>query len=178
MTSAANHPARLSGNDVADASRIRPTRDASATLSGFTMPWQAYLTLALLPGFFAGLFVVIGKLSGWSKLAERYRADREPDEGICFRGQDLRIGWFWNYSGGITYRVSPDSIYLAVWSILVGHAPLLIPWPEIKLVEERPGRWFSVAKIEVGRPPLRKLELPLRVIDASREWLPSQDPSE
>ena len=62
------------------------------------MPWEAYLTIALLPGFFAGLFVVIGRVSGWAKLAERYLADREPDEGVRFRGQDLRIGWFWNYS--------------------------------------------------------------------------------
>lgn len=135
------------------------------------MPWEFYLSIALIPGFLAGVFVVIAKLSGWTRLAERYLADREPDEGIRFRGQDLRIGWFWNYSGGITYRVSPDGIYLAVWPIIVGHAPLLIPWSDVTLVEERPGRWFSVAKIEVGQPPRTKLELPLRVIDAGRQWL-------
>ncbi len=142
------------------------------------MPWEAYIGIALLPGFFAGLFFVIGQVSGWAKLAERYLADREPDEGVRFRGQDLRIGWFWNYSGGITYRVSPDGIYLAMLPIFVGHAPLLIPWSDVTLVEERPGRWFSVARIEVGQPPRTKLELPLRVIDAGRVWLRPQESSE
>lgn len=142
------------------------------------MPWEAYLGIALLPGFFAGLFFVIGQVSGWAKLAERYLADREPDEGVRFRGQDLRIGWFWNYSGGITYRVSPDGIYLALWPIFVGHAPLLIPWSDVILLEERPGRWFSVARIEVDGPPRTKLEVPLRVIDAGREWLRPQEPAE
>ena len=79
----------------------------------------------------------------------------------------MRIGWFWNYSGGITYRVSPDGIYLAVCPIFVGHAPLLIPWSDVTLLEERPGRWFSVARIEVGQPSCTKLELPLRVIETS-----------
>lgn len=142
------------------------------------MPWEAYLAIALLPGYFAGLFVVIGKLSGWSRLADRYRADREPDDGVRFGWQDLRIGRFWNYSGGITYRVSPDGLYVAMFPLFVGHAPLLIPWSEVKLVEERPGRWFSTAKIEVGHPPHTKLELPLRVIGAGRQWLQIEEPAE
>ena len=138
------------------------------------MPWEVYFAFALIPGIFAGLLVVIAKLSGWTKLAERFRADREPDDGTCFRGQFFRIGWC-DYNGCMTIRVSPEGLYLAVWPIFVGHAPLLIPWSALRVVEERRRRWFAVAVVEVDQPPLARLQLPLKVIDAARDWLRSQD---
>ena len=137
------------------------------------MPWEFYLSIALIPGFLAGVFVVIAKLSGWSRLADRFLADREPDEGACFRGQFFRIGWC-DYNGCMTIRVSPEGLYLAVWPIFVGHAPLLIPWTALRVVEERRRRWFAVALVEVEQPPLAKLQLPLKVIDAARDWLRPQ----
>lgn len=137
------------------------------------MPWEAYFAIALIPGFFAGVLVVIAKLSGWTKLAERFRADREPDDGTCFRGQFFRIGWC-DYNGCTTIRVSSEGLYLAVWPIFVGHAPLLIPWSALRVVEERRRRWFPVALVVVDQPPA-KMQLPLRVVDAARTWLPPQD---
>ncbi|MBC7820596.1 MAG: hypothetical protein IAG10_27240 [Planctomycetaceae bacterium] len=140
------------------------------------MSWEAYLMFALIPGFLAGLLVVIGKLSGWARLAERYAADREPDDGTYFRGQFFRIGWC-DYNGCMTIRVAPDGIYLAVWPIFVGHAPLLIPWSAVWLVEEQRERWFAFVLIDVGQPPLARLRLPLRVIDAGRQWLQPAQPT-
>lgn len=137
------------------------------------MPWEAYSAFALIPVFFAGLLVVIAKLSGWTKLADRFRADREPDDGTCFRGQFFRIGWC-DYNACMTIRVCPDGLYLAVWPIFVGHPPLLIPWSELQVVEERPSRWFAFAVVTVRQPTLAKLRLPLPVIDAAREWIRPQ----
>lgn len=138
------------------------------------MPWEAYFITALLPAFFGGLLVAIARLGGWAGLAERFPADREPEDGTCFRGQFFRIGWC-DYNGCITIRVSPEGLYLAVWPIFVGHRPLLIPWSMLRVVEERRRRWFAVALLEVGEPPLAKLQLPLRVIDAARDWLRPSD---
>lgn len=138
------------------------------------MPWEAYFLTALFPAFLGGLLVVIARLSGWAGLAERFPADREPEDGICFRGQFFRIGWC-DYNGCMTIRVSPDGLYLAIWPIFVGHRPLLIPWSALRVAEERRRRWFPVALVTVGEPPLAKLQLPLRVIDASRDWLRSPD---
>ena len=138
------------------------------------MPWEAYFVFALLPAFFSGFLVVIAKISGWAGLAERFPADREPMDGTCFRCQYLRIGWC-DYNGCLTIRVSPEGLYLAVWPIFVGHRPLLIPWSELRVVQERRQRWFAVALVEVGEPRLAKLQLPLRVIDAARDWLRSPD---
>ena len=139
------------------------------------MPWEFYLSIGLIPGFLAGVFVVIAKLSGWSRLAERFLADREPDEGACFRGQFFRIGWC-DYNGCMTIRVCPDGLYVAVWPIFVGHPPLLIPWSVLRLVEEQRGRWFSFALIEVAPPTFARLRLPLPVIEAGRQWLRNAEP--
>lgn len=134
------------------------------------MPWEACFIVALIPGFFAGLLVVIAKISGWTRLAERFPDDRVLDDGVCFRGQFLRIGWC-DYNGCMTIRVSSEGLFLAVWPIFVGHAPVLIPWPALRVVEERQRRWFPVALVEVDQPPVAKLQLPLRVIEAARPWL-------
>lgn len=134
------------------------------------MPWEAYFVFALIPVFFAGLLVVIAKVGGWTKLAEKFPADREPDEATCFRGQFLQIGWC-GYNGCTTIRVSPDGLYLAVWPIFVAHPPILIPWSELRVFQERRRRWFAAAVVEVGIPTIAKLELPLSVVDAAREWL-------
>ena len=134
------------------------------------MPWEAYFIVALLPGFFAGLLVVIAKVSGWTQLVDRFPGDRVPDDGIIFRCQYFRIGWC-DYNGCITIHVSSEGLYLAVWPILVGHRPILIPWSQLRVLEERRRRWFPVALVEVGQPRLAKLQLPLRVIDAARAWL-------
>lgn len=134
------------------------------------VPWEAYFILALIPGFFAGLLVVIARLSGWARLAERFPADRVLDDGVCFRGQFLRIGWC-DYNGCMTIRVSSEGLLLAVWPIFVAHAPMLIPWSAVRVIEERRRRWFPVALVEIEQPPLAKLQLPLRVIEAARPWL-------
>lgn len=138
------------------------------------MPWEAYFVFALLPVFFGGLLVLIARLSGWAKLAERFPADREPEGGNRFRGQYFRIGWC-DYNGCLTIQVSPEGLYLAIWPIFVGHRPLLIPWSALRVVEERRRRWCAVALLEVVQPPHAKLQLPLRVIDAARDWLRSSD---
>jgi hypothetical protein len=138
------------------------------------MPWEAYFVFALLPAFFSGLLVVIARLSGWARLAERFPADREPEDGICFRGQFLRIGWC-DYNGCLTIRVSSEGLYLAIWPIFVGHRPLLIPWTALRVVEERRRRWFPVVLLDVGEPSQARLQLPLRVTDAARDWLQSTD---
>lgn len=135
------------------------------------MPWEMYLALALIPGLFAGLLVAIAKIGGWSRLAQTFPAGVEPDDGICFRGQFLGIGWC-DYNGCVRIRVCVAGIYLAVSPIIVGHAPVLLPWSAMRFVEERRRRFLSVAFIEVGQPTIARLRLPLRVIDAARE-LPS-----
>ena len=134
------------------------------------MPWEWLFPVALVPAIWAGVLVLIGKVSGWSRLAEKFRAEREPLDGTRFDWQFLRIGWC-DYNGCLTIRVSPEGVYLAVWPIFVGHLPLLIPWSELRLIEERRSRWFATAKFEVSSPPLVRLQLPLKAIDAAREWL-------
>ena len=135
------------------------------------MPWEWLLPLALIPAMIAGMFVAIASVGGWSRLAERYRAEREPFDGPRWTSSFLEIGWC-GYNGCVIYRVAPEGLYIAVWAILVGHPPLLIPWGDIRVLEERPSRWwFASARCEAGNPKLAKLSVPLAVIQAATEWL-------
>ena len=140
------------------------------------MRWELFIPFALVPAVWAGLCVVIASVSGWSRLAERFQADREPIEGARFGWQFLRIGWC-DYNGCLTIRVSSEGIYLTVWPIFVGHVPLLIPWSELRVLKEQRTRWLANAQLEVSSPPIAKIHIPLRVLDAGREWLRKDDPS-
>lgn len=140
------------------------------------MRWELYLPFAIAPAFWAGLCVVIAKMSGWARLAEQYRAEREPVEGARFGWQFLRIGWC-DYNGCLTIRVSPDGLYLAVWRIFVGHAPLLIPWSDLRVLKESRTRLLANTQLEIASRPTTKICLPLRVLDAGGEWLRKDDAS-
>ena len=134
------------------------------------MRWELLLPFAMVPVFWAGVCLIVAKVSGWARLAERYRAESEPTGGARFGWQFLRIGWC-DYNGCMTMRVSPEGLHLAVWPVFVGHAALLIPWNQLRLVKESRTRWLAYAQIEVDSSPLTKIFIPLRVLDAGREWL-------
>lgn len=138
------------------------------------MPWEWLLPLALIPAFWAGLCLSIASISGWSRLAEKYRADREPMDGPRWNWSFLRIGWC-DYNGCLIYRVAPEGLYIAVWAMFVCHPPLLIPWGDIRILSKRESRWYASAKCEVGNPKVATLTLPLDVLKAAAEWLKSEE---
>lgn len=134
------------------------------------MRWGLLMLFALVPACWAGLCVLIANVSGWVRLAERYRAEREPVEGVRFGWQFLRIGWC-DYNGCVTIRVSSEGLYLAVWPVFVGHPSLLVPWSQLRLVKESRTGWLAYAQMEVASSPLTKIFIPLRALGAGREWL-------
>lgn len=134
------------------------------------MPWEVLLPLALIPGFWAGLCVVIAWMSGWSRLVQRFRADRLPFDGETFRFQFLRIGWC-DYNGCVTYHVAPEGLFISIWLIFPGHPALLIPWNELRATSETKRRWFATTLFEVSSPSLCKMTVPQKVVDAARTYL-------
>lgn len=134
------------------------------------MPWEALWTIAFVPVFWMVMCLVVAQVSGWSRLAARFPASFEPFDGTRFRWQFLGIGAC-DYNGCVTLRASPEGLFIAVWPIFFGHPVLLIPWSEMRVLEERRFLGFHVAKVEVGSPPLAILKLPVKVVDAGRNWL-------
>ena len=134
------------------------------------MRWELFILFVLVPAVFVGLDVLDARVSGWSRLAQRFRAEQEPIDGTRFGQEFLRIGGC-DYYGRTTIRVSPKGLYLAVWPFFFTHPPLLIPWSELRILKEHRWGWRVLLKMEIASTPITIIYVPLRVIDAGREWL-------
>lgn len=131
--------------------------------------------LLLIAFFLVGVWYVIGvglaRTGGWTALARCYRASGAPD-GRTFRMQSVRFGWA-DYNGGVALTVASEGLYLAVRPILLfAHPPILIPWGELQVLQITDTRWSKYLTVSVGKPPIARLRLPLRIAAAAQELLP------
>jgi len=100
--------------------------------------WQSWLMNK--PIYFGIFFVVmwvitsfiISKITGWSRLAEKYRTRRKPKSKLLLA---VQVHWGSTYMAGNIYTIgcNTEGMYLGVlFPFRVGHPPLLIPWHDIK----------------------------------------------
>lgn len=92
--------------------------------------------------FYFGIFFVVGwivvsvifaKITGWNKLAEKYRTYNKPDFKL-FRA--VQVTWGSPLMAGNIYTLgsSYKGLYLGVlFPFRIGHPPLLIPWRDIEV---------------------------------------------
>ena len=82
----------------------------------------------------------MSRISGWHRLAQRFRATAEP------YGEVRRVGpWFltvyfrgsWiKYRSTVRLRAAHEALYLSMqFPFGIGHPPLCIPWEEISFSE-------------------------------------------
>jgi hypothetical protein len=80
---------------------------------------------------------LIGRLSGWQALAERYRFDGDFT-GTRWRFRSGRMRWTMHYGNILTLGADSSGVYLSVFRLFrAGHPPLLVPWREIAVTERR-----------------------------------------
>lgn len=129
----------------------------------------------VFPVFFVLLWCVVGyvvsRFSGWSELAERYRA-QAPFEGEVWRFQSAQMRYMMNYNNCLTFGASSEGLYLATLFLFrLGHPPLLVPWGELEIQQEK--RFFFVGYTLRFRqvPGVRmwvRAKLGERIVEASR----------
>ncbi len=95
----------------------------------------------VIPLFFVALWVlvgtVVGRLSGWYLLAERYRANT-PFQGETWPFQSAQMRYQSHYNNCLTFGADPQGLSIAMLFILrAGHPPLFIPWGELELQPNR-----------------------------------------
>jgi hypothetical protein len=103
--------------------------------------------LLMVPWYFA-LSYALARISGWSRLAEKYKWD-----ALCANSK----GWQWGMVGGIGYRtlsvgLSAGGLYINTGPILLGyafHPTLRIPWSAVESIEEQPHFWMQVLEIRI-----------------------------
>ena len=83
-------------------------------------------------GLVAVIMAVMGKISGWGRLAERYTAAGVVP-GNLHRFRSARIGWA-GYNNCLTFGGDMRGLYVAMFPLFrPGHPPLYIPWHDLEV---------------------------------------------
>lgn len=85
--------------------------------------------------FFVGIWIFISftlsRVSGWTTLAQHYRADRSFD-GQLIRFQAAQLRYATNYNGCLDFGSNYEGLYVVpMFFFRAFHSPLLIPWSDI-----------------------------------------------
>jgi len=139
-------------------------------------------SLLLLPLLFAVIWCAVLRIiawtSGWTRLAERY-PETDASQGVKVRDTWITVGWA-DYNGCVTYIVDAEGLHISLWPVFnIGHAPLFIPWTEMRVEEVRKvfGRRGQIVKLAIGEPLVCRLRLPERVFEAGKQVLAPPDTS-
>jgi len=126
-------------------------------------PW--IYPVVLFPVFFVGLWsgvtFLMSRLSGWSSLADSYRAGATR-AGLAITGSALlnHFGFPVSYSGVLYVGVGAEGVELSLWRIFaLGSPPLTIPWGH--LAECRSYQQLGMFDRFVFRPALGDVKITL-----------------
>ena len=108
-----------------------------------------------LPFFFAtfwcAIVFLISRVSGWALLARRFHL-QFAFTGPTWRWQSARMRWLANYNNCLTVGSDPSGLCLSTFFLFrAGHAPLLIPWPEISIYRRRKVLFAAYVELRLGR---------------------------
>ncbi len=106
-------------------------------------------------------------LSGWRTLAKLYSGySTYTEKKLYFQSAQFR--WNINYNGVLIFGANTQGLYVSVLFLLrPGHAPLFIPWTEIRS-EIRQGLFPSVV-LQFTRAPKVFLMIPRRLAETLQE---------
>lgn len=118
------------------------------------------------PIYFGVVFVVMwllvllffSKITGWSRLAEKYRATTKPESKLM---QAVQVQWGSIMMAGNIYSIgcTREGMYLGVlFPFRVGHPPLLIPWRDIK-TSKVTGLFKPLVRLDFGNSISRPFEI-------------------
>jgi hypothetical protein len=105
--------------------------------------------------FWIALFHLFASLSGWRALARSYPAlgGAGAAAGTRFRMRSAQLARGVNYNNGITFTAGAAGLGVSMpWLFSFGHAPIEVPWSEIRTEPERVW-WFPVVTLRFARAP-------------------------
>ncbi|MBM4305898.1 MAG: hypothetical protein FJ115_07405 [Deltaproteobacteria bacterium] len=103
-------------------------------------------------GFLAVLFFLIGRISGWSTLANFYRFSG-GFIGQQWRFQSAQLRWYIGYNNCLTIGANESGLFLSVFFLLrIGHPSLFIPWGDVNVTMKK-GTWGKYAELRFRQAP-------------------------
>jgi hypothetical protein len=121
--------------------------------------WGSVQFIAIIPAMWCFLLWVLSRLSGWSRLAQRYRAPAT----VVGESAHMRTGGFGvvNYHSCLCFRVNDDGIRIAVaFPLRLCHPPLFIRWDQFQQIAADPILYSHKVKMSIGRPAIASLTMP------------------
>ncbi len=132
------------------------------------------LMFVLLAGFVVAMvflsLTIFARFGGLTQLFGRYPAGHEPT-GDKFTGQHAMLGAV-RYRFCTTYIIGPEGLYMWVRPPLTKYPPVLIPWSEIKSLQETMLYWQKALRLTIGEPKLAVLTLVGRPATLVQQYLP------
>lgn len=99
------------------------------------VPPQAFILA--LPLTWVVCCLLIGRIGGWSRLAESYR-HTGVFEGKRWSMRSARLRWGVPYGNVVTFGANGDGLHMAVLALWrPGHPPLFVPWRDVSVTEAR-----------------------------------------
>ena len=127
----------------------------------------AFTILFLLPIIWCGVVWLLGKISGWSRLAGHYESNRRFD-GIAYRWQSALIGPI-SYNRALTITLMKDGIGLTIMPLFsAGHPPLLIPWTSLHSKGTSQVLFRKLERFHIGDPIQATLAVAPNLIDRTK----------
>lgn len=115
--------------------------------------------LALIPVVWCVLTWLLSRISGWSKLAQRYAASGTTS-GEQASLRTGRIGAV-TYHSCLKFCINDEGFRVAVaWPLRLGHRPLFIPWSDLHNITEDNMMFSQKVKLSIGQPTLTRALFP------------------
>lgn len=130
---------------------------------------SALVSAGMLALLYAGVWIGVFRLAawwgGWARLARAYPAGGVgPEAGVVLRWRSLTLGRWTGYKHCVSLAATPRALRISLpWIFSPGHAPLEIPWRELRAVR---GRLWGVPVITLHPARTPGLALHLRAPSA------------
>lgn len=113
------------------------------------------------------LYWKASRVTHWEKLQWRFSVGDEEAGGEAF--STLAMMGFLS-PGILVVRVSARGLHFSLGRNPLGLRPFRIPWHEVRAMDCRgAGAW----RLTIGEPPLSRVRLPRRILDAAQRFLPA-----
>jgi len=128
------------------------------------------LILAGLAVFMVALLMRLSaRASGWTELAKLYSVEAPPAEQQHAQ-QTVQIGAI-RYRRCVTVGIGPQGLALWVRPSLAKFHPILIPWDEVKAVQEARLYSTKAVQLSIGEPSVATIVVYAKLFEAISPYL-------
>lgn len=112
---------------------------------------------------------IFAKVSGWTRLAERYPAIDQP-EGTKYTRQTVQVGAV-RYRNCVSVCLSAQGLYVWARPLLSKYQPVLIPWGEIQRIQETRLYGGRAIELSVGSPQVATITVRMGLFKLMQPYL-------